>query len=207
MIYAPKNCREYKPTFILIALNIAVYAYTSFLSGNVIYTSDSVIATYGQVNELVFRGYLWQLFTSLFIHVNILHIGGNMLVLFVFGLRAEDLFSLPQYMAAYFISGLAGNILTLFLGAIFFGPGLVSAGASGAIFGMLGADMVYLRKRVNQSIIGALLFAFVILLITLGPDVNWLAHLGGLGAGILIGYVLAITNRPRSAYQHTITYR
>jgi rhomboid protease GluP len=207
MTYALPNCRQYRPTFILIAINIAIYAYTSYLSGSIIYTSDTVIATYGQVNELVFMGYYWQLFTSLFIHVSILHIGGNMLVLLVFGLRAEDLFTLPQYVATYFLSGLAGNVLTLFLGEAFFGPGLVSAGASGAIFGILGADTIYLRKRVNQSIIGALLFAFFILLITLGPDVNWLAHLGGLGAGILIGYVLAIVNRPRTVYHHAITYR
>ncbi len=207
MTYNPPNCRQYHPTFILIIINIAVYAYTSLLSGSIVYTSDAVIGTYGQVNQLVFMGYYWQIFTSLFIHVNILHIGGNMLVLFVFGLRAEDIFNLPEYTATYFLTGIAGNLLTLFAGPFFFGPDVVSAGASGAIFGILGADLVYLRKRFNQSIIGALLFALLIFLITLGQDVNWLAHLGGLGIGILMGYVFAIINRPRSAYTHTITYR
>lgn len=207
MNYTQSNCRQYKPTFILIAINILVYACTSILSGNAIYTSDSVIETYGQVNALVFQGYYWQIFTSLFIHVNIVHLGGNMLVLFVFGLRGEDLFTLPEYLAIYFLSGLSGNILTLYLGSLFFGPGLVSAGASGAIFGMLGAVTVYIRRRIGQSIISALLFAFLLLILSTGPDVNWLAHLGGLGAGILIGYVLAIVNRPKTLYQHSVTYR
>ena len=206
MTYKPQNCRQYYPTFILIAINIAVYAYTSLLSGNAVYTSDTVISTYGQVNEFVFSGYYWQLFTSLFIHVNIVHLGGNMLVLFVFGLRGEDLFTLPEYLTVYFLSGACGNILTLYLGSLFFGPGLVSAGASGAIFGMLGAVTVYIRRRIGQSIISALLFAFLLLILSTGPDVNWLAHLGGLGAGILIGYLLAIANRPKTSYQHSVTY-
>lgn len=79
------------PTYLLIALNVAMYAYTSVISGDFMQTGLNVILVYGQVNSFVLRGWYWQLFTSMFIHVSILHLLGNMLFLLMFGLRAEGL--------------------------------------------------------------------------------------------------------------------
>ena len=64
------NCEKYHPTYILVALTTAVYVYTSIAGGNWLNTSDSMVLDYGQVNCLVFHGYYWQLFTSLFIHAS-----------------------------------------------------------------------------------------------------------------------------------------
>jgi rhomboid protease GluP len=192
------------PTYILIALNVVVYAYTSAISRDFAQTSSDVILLYGQVNQLIMKGWYWQLFTSMFIHVSILHLLGNMLFLFVFGLRAEDFFSIEEYFSIYFLSGLAGNLLTLL-----FGPSMISAGASGAIFGLFGACIIYMRRAVGQSIIGVLLYSFFLLMISSGPEVNVLAHLGGLIVGLAIGYMLAITRKTKqakTAYQFTYSF-
>ncbi|MEM2911259.1 MAG: rhomboid family intramembrane serine protease [Candidatus Bathyarchaeia archaeon] len=196
-----KSSQVFKSTYILIFVNLAVYTYTAIISGNFIFTGDEALERYGQVNYFVMQGGYWQLFTSMFVHVNIIHLLGNMFFLTVFGLRAEELFSLPEYFATYFLSGLAGNLLTLLLG-----PTIVSAGASGAIFGLFGACTVYIRRAIGQSIVSALLYSFFLLMVSTAPGVNVLAHFGGLAAGLLIGYVLASRRKIRMAYQYRVVY-
>jgi rhomboid protease GluP len=178
------------PTYVLITVTVAVYAFTSILSGSLT-TSDGVVSALGQINANVWNGEVWRLFTAIFIHADILHIFGNMFFLLIFGLRAEDMFDIKEYLLIYFLSGLSGGLLTLAL----WPPNTVSIGASGAIFGVLGATMIYARHSIRQSIMGALLYAFFFFLINLGPDVNYLAHLGGLATGLLMGYALATTRR------------
>ena len=107
------NCMKYKPTYILIAINVAVYIYTSIVGGNALVTGNEPVFMWGQVNALVFQGSYYQLFTSLFVHASIAHIVGNMLFLFIFGLRAEEMFSLPEFLGIYLLGGLAGNLLSL----------------------------------------------------------------------------------------------
>ncbi|MGA3192756.1 MAG: rhomboid family intramembrane serine protease [Candidatus Bathyarchaeia archaeon] len=193
-----RNSETYMPTYTLIAVNVAVYGYTSILSGSINNTSDWVVSSYGQNNFLVLNGEAWRLLTAIFIHANLLHIVGNMLFLLIFGLRAEKLFDLKEYLSVYFLSGLAGGLLTLLMG-----PDTWSIGASGAIFGMLGACTIYARRSIGQSIMYALLYSFFFLVINIGPDVNVLAHIGGLVTGLLIGYLLAMTRKP----QQTVTYQ
>ncbi len=193
----PKDSREFFPTYVIIALNIIVYAYTSILSGDFIETNYYVILQYGQVNYFVFNGWYWQLFTAMFIHVNIIHLLGNMFFLLIFGLRAEEMFSIKEYLLIYFLSGLAGNLLSLLFGP--FAP--PSAGASGAIFGMFGACTIYIRRAIGQSIVTALMYAFFLFMISIGPNVNFLAHFGGLAVGLLIGYVLATKRKVRTPYK------
>jgi rhomboid protease GluP len=188
-------------TYILVTLNIVAYAYTSVIGGDFVETSFDVILLYGQVNYFVMKGWYWQLFTSMFVHVNIIHLFGNMFFLLVFGLRAEELFSLREYLSIYFLSGLAGNLLTLL-----FGPAMISAGASGAIFGIFGACTIYIRRAVGQSIIGALLYSFFLLTVSSGPNVNNFAHLGGLIVGLLIGYFLATRRKFTMLYQYGYSY-
>jgi rhomboid protease GluP len=189
------GCEKYKPTYILIAINVAIYIVGAIISGNALTTGDKVILQWGQVNLLVFQGAFWQLFTSMFIHASIFHLVGNMLFLFIFGLRGEELFSLPEYIGIYLLGGLAGNLLSLVFG-IGSDSLFVSVGASGAIFSLFGACVIYGRRAVRQSIIGALVFAFFLFFINVGPSVNILAHLGGLIFGLAIGYVLAARRKP-----------
>jgi rhomboid protease GluP len=197
------NSKKFKPTLILIALNIAFYIYTSVVGGDFLNTSVDMILQYGQVNSLViYSGYYYQLLTSMFVHANIAHIAGNMLFLLIFGLRGEEMFSLPEFLSIYFLGGLTGNVLSLLLLPL----NVPSVGASGAIFALFGAATIYARHSVSQSIIGALIYAFFLLFLSSGPGVNNFAHIGGLVAGLLIGYVLATRRKPEARYTVSYSY-
>jgi len=196
-----RQCKDYMPTYMLIAVNLAVYVYTSVLSGSFFETSTEVLIQYGQVNFLVLNGWHWQLVTSMFVHLNLLHLLGNMFFLLIFGLRAEEMFSLGEYFAVYFLSGLAGNLLTLLMH-----PDTISAGASGAIFGLFGAVVMYLRRSFGQSVFGALIYSFFLMFMTSSdPRVNVLAHFGGLAAGLVIGYLLAKSRMKHIVYRYSVT--
>lgn len=190
------NCEKYHPTYILIAICTAVYIYTSIVGGNFLTTNFDNIPPIYQWNVEVLHGAYYQLFTSMFVHASIPHIVGNMLFLFIFGLRAEEMFSLPEYLGIYLVGGLIGNIFTLA-----FGPNFLSVGASGAIFALFGACVIYDRHSVRQSLLGALVYAvFLLFLSGLGTGVNDLAHIGGLGFGLLVGYLIATTRKPQEEY-------
>jgi rhomboid protease GluP len=199
-----KSSQKYKVTYILIALNIALYIYCALIGGNALEINNSVVNVLGQNNQLILQygfPFYYQLFTSLFIHANLMHIAGNLMFLLIFGLRAEEMFSLPEYLGIYLIGGLTGNLLSLALG-----PYYLSVGASGAIFALFGACILYDRKAARQSILGALIFAVFLFLVNMGPEVNMLAHLGGLVFGLIAGYLLASKRRPEEENLYTINY-
>jgi rhomboid protease GluP len=196
------SSQKFKPTYILIALSIAVYAYTSVAGGDFLNTNIDMLLQYGQVNVYVFQGDYWRLFTSMFVHADITHIVGNMLFLLIFGLRSEEMFSLPEYLSIYVLGGLTGNILSLLLLPL----ETISVGASGAIFAMFGASVIYARRSFRQSIIGALIYAFFLLFLSSGVGVNNFAHIGGLVTGLVIGYVLATRRKPETRYAISYSY-
>jgi len=181
------------PTIMLVLANVIVYVYTSILSGNFLKTSMNVMSSLGQFNYYVLNyGYYWQLFTSMFVHANLAHLANNMIFLLIFGLRAEELFTEKEYLAIYFVSGLFGNILTLLLG-----PHVISVGASGAIFGVFGACIVY----IYQSIIAVAFYSIILFMMSTGAGVNVFAHFGGLVIGLLLGYYFAKMRRYNIIYR------
>jgi rhomboid protease GluP len=196
------NAEKYKPTYVLIALNVAIYIYGAIVSGNALETGNEFVYVWGQVNAFVFQGAYWQLFTSMFIHASIFHLVGNMLFLLIFGLRGEEMFSLPEYLGIYLLGGLAGNLLSLV-----FGPYFISVGASGAIFALFGACVIYDRRSMRQSIVGALVYAGFLFIINTGSNVNILAHLGGLVFGLILGYIIASKRKPNQQYSVEFKYR
>ena len=108
-------------------------------------TSENVSQPSDRINANVWNGEVWRLFTAMFVHADIVHIFGNMFFLFIFGLRAEDMFDIKEYLLIYFLSGLSGGFLTLALW-----PEALSIGASGAIFGVLGATLIYARRSIGR---------------------------------------------------------
>ncbi len=195
------NCEKYYPTYILIAANVLVYIYTSIVGGSFLETDPSMIYQWGQLGgAIVYGGAYYQLLTSMFVHASIVHLVGNMIFLLVFGFRCEEMFSLPEYLAIYFLGGLFGNLLSLG----FLPYDVPSVGASGAIFALFGAAVVHARRSVGQSIIGAIIYGFFLLFLSSAPNVNNLAHIGGLVVGIVIGYILA-TRRERGR-QYNVSY-
>ena len=170
-------------TYTLLGLNIFAYIAESVLSGNPIYLNPYVLAIMGQQNKLVFSGWWWQLFTSMFVHANIMHITMNMFFLWLLGIQYERIFGGDSLLYTYILSGLAGNILTLFL----LPPWIVSVGASGAIFGIFGA-LILFNARVTGNIKYYLLYGLLIFLVnSTVSGVNVFAHLGGMVVGMLIG--------------------
>jgi rhomboid protease GluP len=197
------NCEKYKPTYVLIALNVAIYIAGAFLGGDALYTPDSVVLVWGQVNYFVINfGWVWQLLTSMFIHASIFHLVGNMLFLLIFGLRAEEMFSLPEYLGIYLLGGLAGNLLYLATGV----DAAPAVGASGAIFAVFAAAVIYDRRSIRQSILGAILFTGFLFILNIGENTNLLAHAGGIVVGLLLGYIIA-SRRKQSDIDKEFRYR
>jgi membrane associated rhomboid family serine protease len=141
-------------------------------------------------------GAFWQLVTSMFTHVELLHLGGNMLALYLFGPQLEQALGRTRFLALYLVSGLAGSAMVVW----FAGTQVQTLGASGAIFGLMGALLVLVHKiGGNLSQIGMLLLANVVITFAV-PGISWQGHLGGFVGGVLVGAVLAYSPRgPRRA--------
>jgi membrane associated rhomboid family serine protease len=191
---------------LLIAINVAVWI--------------AILVTGGQSSELVkqlalrpsstFRGFVygvpsvaqgdyWQLVTSTFTHVQVWHIGFNMLVLWVLGPQLELAVGRIRYLAIYLISGLAGSAAVMWLSV----PYVQTLGASGAIFGLMGALLV-IAVKVHGDIRGIATWIGVNLVLTfvLGASISWQGHLGGLAGGVLTGAVVVFAPRQhRAAWQ------
>ena len=169
----------YSPTIILILANSLVFV-VLVLGGQDMYT------LLAQTNSLVFQEHwYWQIFTSLFVHFDILHILFNMYGLYYFGRLNESHFSVSQYLTIYFGSALLGSFASLYL----IPPDIQSGGASGAIFGLVGS-YVTIERRANHLGM-AVLYAVLIFVQSSGPGVNIFAHLFGLVGGLVLGLLLS----------------
>ncbi len=137
-------------------------------------------------------GAFWQLLTSMFTHVQIWHIGFNMLALYVLGPQLEGLLGRARFLALYLLSGLFGSLAVYWLSPV----NQPTVGASGAIFGLMGALLVVaVRVRGNvQSLLGLLAVNAVITIIGAGY-ISWQGHLGGFVGGVLLALVLVYAPR------------
>ena len=181
----------------LIGINLAVYLVTVFQSHSTT-PSGSIVTRFLLYGPAVAHGDWWRLVTSMFLHASILHIGFNMYVLWVIGTPVEQYLGKARYIALYFVSGLAGAA-----GALLQSPFTPVLGASGAIFGILGA-MLILEWQVTGRLAGQ---AAALIGINLGlsfviPNISWGGHVGGLIGGILImlGYGHWGGSRSRAQY-------
>ncbi|WP_330458839.1 rhomboid family intramembrane serine protease [Streptomyces sp. NBC_00820] len=147
------------------------------------------------VPQGVADGQYYRLLTSMFLHGGYLHIAFNMLSLWWIGGPLEAALGRARYLALYFVSGLAGSALTYLLAA----PYQPSLGASGAIFGLFGATAVLMR-RLNYDMRPVIALLVINLIITFGvPNISWQAHIGGLVAGVGVGYAMVHAPREKRA--------
>ncbi len=181
-------------TNLLIGINAAVFAAMVASGASLLFPQTSQLIHWGaSTRELTLHGQYWRLITSLFIHVGIVHLAGNMLVLWWVGGLVEKILGRSVLAGIYFLSGVAGGLLSL----IWHTQELVGVGASGAILGVAGALAAILfwgRLRLPQPRLLHRRLSVVILyplFIGISPGADNVDHLGGLATGIFIGFCIA----------------
>jgi len=181
-------------TIVLIAINVVVYLIEVAHGGGGTSLSTKTIYEMGglwgpAVSE---GGDWWRTITAGFVHVSILHIAFNMYLLFILGRLMEPSIGTTRFVFLYFASLLAGSFV-----ALLFEPNAVSAGASGAIFGVLGATFVIARGRKLDAIAGQIGILILINLVFTFSDgaISVGAHVGGLVCGVLCGFVIVAGER------------
>jgi len=134
----------------------------------------------------------WRLLTSVLVHGSIFHVLLNMYTLWIFGQILEGMLGRGRFLALYVLSGLAGSLGVLFLSD----PRIPVVGASGAIFGLMGAFLV-IQRRLGGNATQLLILVGINLVIGFLPGLNvaWQAHVGGLIAGAVIGLIFVQTRR------------
>lgn len=167
----------------LILINVAAYAVLGIAGSNIMQIDASFVRMFGLSREGLWSGQYWRLFTSLFFHFDIAHLGYNMIFLALFGPKGEELYGSRRFLGIYIASGLFAS-----LSFLLYPPGSVSAGASGAIFGILGANLVALRGKYSHGMRNAVLYGFLFFI--LAKSTGFAAHLGGLVFGFAVGYVI-----------------
>lgn len=186
-------------TFVLIALNVAAYLAEVASGHGGLTPATSLIPEFGLFGPSVASGDWYRIVTSAFLHEGLWHIGGNMILLFFLGRILEPGVGTPRFVAIYAVSLLAGS-----LGALLFSPDALSYGASGAVFGVLGAAFVVARGRgvdalassVGILILLNLAFSFGV------PGISIGAHLGGLVAGVLCALLIVAGERGMLGQRH-----
>ncbi|WP_243698187.1 MULTISPECIES: rhomboid family intramembrane serine protease [unclassified Curtobacterium] len=135
----------------------------------------------------------WRMVTSLFVHSGIFHIAFNMWAVWIFGRMLENMLGTWRFLALYFLSGLAGSMAVTLIS-----PGTSVVGASGAIFGLFAAFFV-LQRSLGANAVSLLVIMGLNLVIGFLPGTNiaWQAHVGGIVAGFVTGYVFAKTRNVR----------
>ena len=135
-------------------------------------------------------GAWWQVLTSAFAHVDVWHIGLNMLALWFLGPQIESLLGRARFIALYFAAALGGSAAVLW-----FAGGGATLGASGAIWGLLGSLLILAWKR-GADLRQLLMWLGINLVMTFAfPGISWQAHLGGLAAGTLVTALVAFAPR------------
>ncbi|PZT72991.1 MULTISPECIES: rhomboid family intramembrane serine protease [unclassified Streptomyces] len=181
-------------TKILIGINIAVFvaaAMDKALLDDLMLLGRAIVHDHGPV-EGIAEGQWYRLVTAMFLHEEPWHIAFNMLGLWWLGGPLEAVLGRVRYLSLYLLSGLAGSALTYWLAA----PNQPSLGASGAVWGLLGATAVLMR-RLNYDMRPVFALVALNLVITFNPwgGIAWQAHIGGLIAGVLIG--IGMVHAPR----------
>lgn len=208
-IHIPVERPIWTQTILVVLVGIFVLTTLLGQSFNIMPTDlNDVLTRWGaKVNSAVVQGQWWRLITAMFLHNGLLHIASNGYALYVIGMDLEGFFGRARFLAVYFIAGLAGSVAS-FAFSPYYASGV---GASGAIFGLIGALAVYFgmyRRLFGKR--GNLQFwnIIVVVVLNLGLGFSGLlpidnsAHIGGLVAGALVGYVLS----PRYALGEWETY-
>jgi membrane associated rhomboid family serine protease len=190
-------------TYAIIAICVALFLVDvvlsegATLSGGIFGAGEAPLRDQHLINAFyVAQGEWWRIFTSAFFHLSPLHLAFNMYVLYLYGQIVERMYGRIEYAAIYLLCAAGGSVLTILVD-----PGQFAAGASGAIFGLVG--LLFIVSRRHHAVLGGqarqmmagigsylvflLIFTFIV------PGISWTGHLGGLVVGATLGFLLPPT--------------
>jgi membrane associated rhomboid family serine protease len=188
--------RDFIVTKALILLTVLVYVVQVGQGGNLTQPGGELYVRGALFGPLVADGEWWRLLTAGFLHGSVIHLFFNMFMLWWFGRALEGLLGRGKFLAIYFLSILAGSA-----GALLISPEVPTIGASGAVFGILGAGLVLERNRIDVFggsalfvVILNLAFTFAVAYVSIG------GHVGGLVGGALTVLALSGWGRGHAVY-------
>lgn len=172
-----RRVNDFQATKWLIGVCLAAFGFESL-------TGTSLAWQFGLAGYPVFeQGEYYRLVTAMFLHGGLMHIAFNMLILWQLGSMLEPYLGRKTFLSLYFIAGVAGGIASILLN----NPMTVSVGASGAIFGLMGAYAVLARRMSRPDTQILVLIGINLVIGFLVPNIDWHAHVGGLIAGAIFG--------------------
>jgi len=170
-------------------LGITVVAYLLQLLTQYIYGYDLAVELGAKANDAIRAGQLWRFFTPMLLHGSILHIGFNMYALMAFGAGLERRYGHGRFLLLYILSGFAGTVFSFLFSSAY------SIGASGAIFGLVAAEGIFLVKnrklfgsRVRQALNNVIFVVAINLFLGLQPGIDNWGHMGGLMGGLIFAW-------------------
>lgn len=179
--------REGLLTKLLVAINVLVFAFMWFKDPSL---STQTLVDFGaKISYRIVDGEWYRLITPMFLHANLLHLLFNSAALLSFGIETEMIFGKVKFLVIYFVAGICGSI-----GSFLWSPG-VSVGASGAIFGLLGANLYFLtlNPELYKRVFGNSVLAILVINVIYGfstPSIDSSAHIAGLIGGFLITWAI-----------------
>ena len=191
---------------LMIGINVVIFIIMEFLGS----TEDTgfMLQWGAACRPFILNGEWYRLFTSMFLHFGIYHLANNMAVLLFMGDMVENAVGHWKYLAIYLGSGLVGNLLSLYMD-IQSQSNIVSVGASGAIYGIIGGVFVLMiknKKQVREIVIRRLVFVIVVTIYygSQAAQIDNAAHVGGLIGGIVLTVLFTVhkknTYRNRKEY-------
>ena len=193
-VFAPKKIVF---TNVISLICLVMYFVIAIYCGNFINFDANILAKFGANNIILVKsGEVWRLLTSAFLHVGLIHLFVNMYSLRVIGPSVEALIGKWKFIFIYLVSSISSSLMSL----VFTESNIVSAGASGAIFGLMGALLyfgyhyrLYLNDAIKTQIIPVIVFNLLIGFMISGIDNG--AHIGGLVGGYLATMAIGIKNK------------
>jgi membrane associated rhomboid family serine protease len=180
----------------LVALNVLIYLITASQGGGLNAPGGKLFNNWILFGPAVANGDWWRLITSAFLHASLIHIGFNMYFLWFVGSAVEQALGRGRFLLIYFVSALSGSA-----GALVLTPRTPTVGASGALFGLLGAALILERQR--NYVLGGSALALIVINLILSVTLSNISiggHIGGLIGGVLCTLVLSKFGRGHAAY-------
>ena len=174
-------------TYSLIGVNVAIWLLGLLAGPGALLTGSPLAGAFGLFGPAVAAGEWWRLITSGFLHSGLIHVGLNMFVLYILGPGLEHVLGRVRFIALY-----AAGLTAASLGALLLSPAALTVGASGAIFGLMGATIIGQRASgINpwrSGIIGWVVINLIFTVVVPGISIG--GHLGGLAGGLIAGLIL-----------------